>query len=95
MGRKSGRLADADLLIEAGRALYWPRVLFTEDLASAFRLSAASVRRRRTAGDFGPCFRVGRRWAVLKDDLLAYLKSVSARSRAPVRATLHGEERHP
>ena len=66
-------------LESVGRVLYWPQVLLSEDLASAFRVSVATARRRLAAGDFGPRFRSGRRWAVRKSSLIDHLARCEVR----------------
>lgn len=67
------RRNDTEATIAAGRAILLPTVAFDDDLAAAFRLSRATARRKMAEGAFGPRFRMGRRWAVLKESLLAHL----------------------
>ena len=69
-----------DNLTQAGRELFWPRVLFSEDLSNIFKVSRETARKRLARGDFGPRFKSGKRWAVLKESLLAHL---AAQEREP------------
>jgi hypothetical protein len=62
-----------------------PFVLYAEDLAQVFRESVATARRKLRAGDYGPRFRNGRRWAVLASALHEHLESVSERPRRAAR----------
>ena len=72
-----------DSLTSAGRSLFWPQVLFVEDLAEAFKIGVPAARKRLARGDFGPRFRSGRRWAVLKDTLLAHLAAQECEAEKP------------
>lgn len=74
--------SDIGATVAAGRALLLPTVALDVDLAAAFRVSRGTARKMLARGAFGPRFKVGRRWAVLKDDLLKHL---AAMARVPVR----------
>lgn len=74
-----------------GERAFLPVILFAEDLALAFRISRSAAQRRLRHGAFGPCFRSGRRWAVLREDLLAHLhEQVEEAGHAP-----EGERTNP
>lgn len=64
---------DTDATIAAGRAILLPTVVFDDDLAAALRMPLDDAKAQLEAGAFGPRFRVGGRWAVLKESLLAHL----------------------
>lgn len=64
---------ETDATIAAGRAILLPTVVFADDLATALRMPLAVAEAELEAGAFGPRFRVGDRWAVLKESLLAHL----------------------
>lgn len=67
----------ARLLLEAGRKLYLGEIVLAEDLAAVFRISNRTARKRLARGDFGPSFKTGKRWAILKRDLLNFLSTQS------------------
>ncbi|MFQ5749532.1 MAG: helix-turn-helix domain-containing protein [Planctomycetota bacterium] len=66
-----------------------PYILFSEDLAEVFKISVESARRRLRQGQFGPRFKSGRKWAVLRKSLEAHLEGLAElpeqpRRRSPV-----------
>jgi len=65
-------------LLLAGRGLLLALILFAEDLAAAFRISVSAARKRLARGDFGPRFKVGRRWAVRRESLLEHLAGLES-----------------
>lgn len=75
-----------DAIDAVAQAAFLPYVLFDEDLARVFRIGPGAARRRLARGDFGPRFRSGRRWAVLRPSLLSHLESRSGYPSPPVTA---------
>ena len=69
----------SDPLAQIGERAFWPTVLFAEDLALIFGIGLSAARKRLARGDFGPRFRSGRRWAVLKLSLIGHLESLQGR----------------
>ena len=59
--------------VRAARVLWLPEVCFVHDLSATLGLSRAQVRRLLLRGALGPYGRVGRRYYVLRKDLLSTL----------------------
>ena len=62
-----------------------PPVLAVEHLATLFGVSVASARRHIVAGDYGPRFKLGRRWHLRTEDLRAHLGELAERESRPGR----------
>ena len=52
-------------------------VLFAEDLAGIFRVSVSQARHNLAAGIYGPRFKLGKRYGILRTELLAHLEAQS------------------
>lgn len=79
---------NADELAQAG---LWRRVLFVEDICAIFRIAPSTARKRLREGEFGKAFRSGRRWAIRRERLEAYLgtlEAVQAKQQSPTLSIL-------
>lgn len=61
-----------------------PQVLLAEDIAGIFRVSVSQARQNLAAGLYGPRFRIGKRWGMLRTALLDHLSRMSAMPNGPV-----------
>lgn len=48
-----------------------PEICFAPDVAIVADVTVSAARKMMARGDFGPRFKLGRRWAVLREDFLA------------------------
>jgi len=64
-----------------------PEVLHAEHLAGVFGVSVSQARQNLAAGTYGPRFRVGKRWGILRTVMIEHLHRMSEMPSEPKAAT--------